>query len=372
VFGASFGLEHALWFAPVGSEAQEVPTFRRSNAHAPVGRECRAVREGVGLLEIANYGKYEVSGPGAEAWLDRLLAGPLPRQGRLALTPMLAESGRLMGDFTVARLAPERFMIVGSGAAERFHMRWFESRLPPSGVSVRPVATERVGFAHAGPRSREVLSALTDEDLSAAAFRFFDIRRIDVGTVPARVARVSFTGELGFEIYVKADYQVALYEALARAGADHGVVHFGGRALNSLRLEKSFGAWLREYTPDYTSAEAGLARFIDFDKGEFVGRTAALRQRGEPPRQRLVTLVVDAADADAYGDEPVLADGRVVGFTTSGGYGHCVGESIALAYLQPAFATADAALAVTILGEDRPARLAQAALYDPTGARMRS
>jgi dimethylglycine dehydrogenase len=263
-------------------------------------------------------------------------------------------------------------MIVGSGAAERFHLRWFESHLPASGVSVRPIATERVGFALAGPRAREVLAALTDEDVSAAALRFFDLRRIDVGTVPAWVARVSFTGELGFELYVDAAYELALYEALTRAGADHGLVDFGGRALNSLRLEKSFGAWLREYTPDYTPAEAGLARFIDFDKGDFVGRDAALRQQDEAPRHQLVTLVVDADDADAHGDEPVLADGRVVGFTTSGGYGHSVGQSIALAYLEPAVATPDAALAVTILGEDRPARLAPAPLYDPSGARMRS
>jgi dimethylglycine dehydrogenase len=185
--------------------------------------------------------------------------------------------------------------------------------------------------------------------------------------VPAWVARVSFTGELGFEIYVDAAYELALYEALVGAGAQH----FGGRALNALRLEKSFGGWLREYTPDYTPVEAGLARFINFDKGAFVGREAALRQRDDAPRQRLVTLVVDAVDADAHGDEPVLAEGRVVGFTTSGGYGHCVGQSIALAYLQPEFATEDAALAVTILGEDRPARFVPEPLYDPSGARMR-
>jgi dimethylglycine dehydrogenase len=237
---------------------------------------------------------------------------------------------------------------------------------------VRPIATERPGFALAGPRSREVLAALTDEDVSAAAFRFFDIRRIDVGTVPAWVARVSFTGELGFEIYVDAAYQLALYDELVRAGAEHGLVHFGGRALNALRLEKSFGAWLREYTPDVTPAEAGLARFVDLDKGDFIGRAAVLRQQDEAPRHELVTLVVDAADADAYGDEPVLSDGRVVGFTTSGGYGHTVGKSIALAYVEPAFATPEAALAVTILGEDRPARLSPAPLYDPSGARMRS
>ena len=372
VFGASFGLEHALWFAPTGTEAHEVPTFRRSNAHGPVGEECRAVRAGVGLLEIANYGKHEITGPGAEAWLNRMLAGRLPKPGRIALAPMLSSSGRLMGDFTVSRLGDERFMIVGSGAAERFHVRWFEGHLPDRGVAVRPVTTERVGFMLAGPRSRELLARLTDQDLSGAAFPFFHIRAMDIARVPALVARVSFTGELGFEIYVDAAYELTLYDALVAAGADLGLVHFGGRALNSLRLEKSFGAWLREYTPDYTPFEAGLERFLDLAKGDFIGREAALHQQGEPPSQRLVTLVVEAADADAYGDEPVLAEGRVVGFTTSGGYGHTVEKSIALAYLEPAYAAPEAELEVTILGDDRPARVVAASLYDPSGGRMRS
>ena len=372
VFGASFGLEHALWFAPPGTEPQELPTFRRSNAHDPVGAECRAVRAGVGLLEIANYGKHEIKGPGAEAWLNRMLAGRLPQPGRITLAPMLSPNGKLMGDFTVSRLGDERFMIVGSGAAERFHVRWFDAHLPDSGVAARPITTERLGFMLAGPRSRELLARLTDHDLSPGAFPFFHIRPIDVATVPALVARVSFTGELGFEIYVDAAYELALYDALVAAGADLGLVHFGGRALNSLRLEKSFGAWLREYTPDYTPFQAGLDRFIDLGRGDFVGREAVLRQQQEAPSQRLATLVVEAADADAYGDEPVLADGRVVGFTTSGGYGHTVGKSIALAYLEPALATPDADLTITILGDDRPARVAPAALYDPSGARMRS
>jgi dimethylglycine dehydrogenase len=372
VFGASFGLEHALWFAPEGTSAHEVPTFRRSNAHGPVGQECRAVRARVGLLEIANYGKYEITGSRAEPWLNRLLAGRLPAEGRVALSPMLARNGRLMGDFTLARLGAERFMIVGSGLAERFHMRWFEDHLPDRGVAVRPITTERVGFALAGPRSRELLARLTDEDLSSTALRFFDIRPMDVATVPALVARVSFTGELGFEIYVEAAYELALYDALVAAGEEFDLVHFGGRALNSLRLEKSFGAWLREYTPDHTPFEAGLARLIDFEKADFVGREAALKLREVVPSHHLVTLVVDAADADAWGDEPVLAEDRVVGFVTSGGYGHTVQQSIALAYLQPAFATPAAELAVTILGADRPARVAPEPLCDPSGARMRS
>jgi dimethylglycine dehydrogenase len=372
VFGAAFGLEHALWFAPAGAKPHEVPTFRRSNAHEPVGRECRAVRDGVGILEIANYGKHEVTGPGAEAWLDRLLAGRLPHQGRVALTPMLSQSGRLMGDLTVSRLGPERFMIVGSGAAERFHLRWFEAHLPKSGVAVRPISTERLGFAVAGPKARELLARVANEDVSAGALPFFSIRRMDIGCAPALVARVSFTGELGFEIYLDAAYALAAYDALVQAGAALGLVHFGGRALNSLRLEKSFGAWLREYTPDYTPRQAGLDRFIDFGKRDFVGRDAGLRQREEQPAHRLVTLVVDAADADASGDEPVLADDRVVGFVTSGGYGHTVGASIALAYVEPGLATPDAKLGVMILGDVRPARLVPEPLYDPSGARMRS
>jgi dimethylglycine dehydrogenase len=195
---------------------------------------------------------------------------------------------------------------------------------------------------------------------------------MDIGCAPALVARVSFTGELGFEIYVDAADALATYDALVQAGADLGLVHFGGRALNSLRLEKSFGAWLREYTPDYTPRQAGLDRFIDFAKGDFVGRDAALLQRDEEPAHRLVTLVIDAAAADAYGDEPVLAGDRVVGFVTSGGYGHTVGASIALAYVEPARASADAHLAVMILGDAHPARVAPEPLFNPSGQRMRS
>ena len=283
VFGASYGLEHALWFAPEGSEPYETPTFRRSNAHGPVGEECRAVREAVGLLEIANYAKYEVAGPAAAAWLDGLLANRLPEQGRMVLTPMLSPSGRLMGDLTLARLGPERFMIFGSGVAEAFHMRWFESRLPRArGVTVRPLAAHLGGFAIAGPRSRELLARLTDEDVSAEAFRFFAIRRMQVAMAPALVARVSFTGELGYEIYLEAGYQLAVYDTLLRAGEDLGLRHFGGRALHALRLEKSFGAWLREYTPDYTPFQSGLARYIDWQKGDFVGRDAAAALQGQP------------------------------------------------------------------------------------------
>jgi dimethylglycine dehydrogenase len=284
---------------------------------------------------------------------------------------MLSPAGKLMGDFTVGRLADDRFMIFGSGAAEGFHMRWFESRLPERGVTLRPLTAHLGGFAIAGPQARELLAKVTSEDVSAAAFRFFSVRPMTIAMAPALVARVSFTGELGYEIYVEAGYQVAVYDALLRDGRDLGLRHFGGRALHALRLEKSFGAWLREYTPDYTPFQSGLGRFIDWQK-DFVGREAAQKLRDQPCSHVLATLVVEALDADAVGDEPVLSGDRVVGFVTSGGYGHTVGASIALASLEPELASPGADLAVEILGERRAARLAPEALVDPTGARMRS
>ena len=371
VFGAAFGLEHALWFAPAATEPREDVTYRRSNAHGPVGDECRAIRSTVGLLEIATFARYEVAGPAAAAWLDGLLANRLPRDGRLALSPMLNDDGRLIGDFTVANAGRDRYFVFGSGIAEQYHLRWFETHLPTSGVTVRALRTETLGCAIAGPRSRELLARLCADDVSAAAFPFLAFRETEVAMLPARVGRLSFTGELGYEIWVPADCQLALYDALVSAGQDLGLAHFGARALNSLRLEKSFGNWAREYRPIYTPAEAGLDRFVDVGKGEFIGRAAVVRDREHGPARRLVTLVVDAAEADAIGDEPVWHDGKVVGWVTSGGFGHCVGKSIALAYVPAAMANRDARFETEILGERRPAMLASRPLYDAPGDRMR-
>jgi len=370
-FGAAFGLEHALWFAPSGVEAVEDVTYRRSNAHGPVGDECRAVRNAVGLLETASFAKYEVTGPGAGAWLERVLANRLPRAGRLTLSPMLNDEGKLIGDFTVANPGSGRFFVFGSGIAEQYHLRWFDTHLPPSGVAIRALRAELLGLAIAGPRSRELLSRLTGDDVSNAALPFLSFRAMDVALLPAHVGRISFTGELGYEIWVPADCQLALYDAILAAGADLGLRHFGARALNSLRLEKSFGNWAREYRPIYTPAEAALDRFVDVAKADFIGRDAVLRDRERRPVRRLVTLVVDATEADAIGDEPVWHDGEVVGWITSGGYGHCVGKSIALGYVPAAVAGASSGLEIEMLGERRPASLAPQPLHDPTGERMR-
>ena len=382
VFGAGYGLEHVNYFAPAGEPAFEQPSFRRSNAFAPVAGECRAVREAAGVNEIHNFGKYLVEGPGAEAWLSRLMANRLPGEGRIALTPMLSPKGRLIGDFTVARLAPERFQLTASYAAQAFHMRWFEAHLPPRGVGVRNVSLQRIGFQIAGPRARDVLAAAAPgSDVSNGALRFLDVREMEVGLVPALVCRISYTGDLGYEIYVDARHQVALYRALAAAGAEHGMRPFGMRAMMSLRLEKSFGAWMREYRPDYTPAETGLDRFVCFRKGDFIGRDAALRERDAPPGRRLCTFVVDAHDADPWGDEPIFAGDDVVGFVTSGGYAHYSAKSIALGFVPVEMMDGGAGperaagfapgFAIEILGERRPARLVRESVLDPAGERMR-
>jgi dimethylglycine dehydrogenase len=325
----------------------------------------------VGILEIATFARYEVAGPGARPWLDRLLANRLPREGRIGLAPMLNGRGKLIGDFTVANAGGDRFFVFGSGIAEQYHRRWFDAHRPEAGVAIRSLAEEWMGFAIAGPRSRELLARLAADDVSAEAFPFLSFRDMKVAGLAARVARLSFTGELGYEIWVAAADEAPLHDALSCAGTNLALTHFGARSLHSMRLEKSFGNWAREYRPIYTPAEAGLDRFVDLAKPGFIGRAAAESDRTQGPARRLVTFVVDAAEADAIGDEPVWQDGNVVGWITSGGYGHCVGKSIALGYVPVASATPEARFEIEILGERRAATLASAPLYDPAGERMR-
>jgi dimethylglycine dehydrogenase len=372
VFGDYCALEHPLWFAPDAASAHEQVTFRRSNAHAHVAAECQAVRTAAGLLEISNYGKLEVSGPATEEWLSRVMANRVPPIGRIALSPMLNERGKLIGDFTMCRVAQDRVFLIGTYAAQDYYLRWFERHLPPSGVAVRPVTMEYVGLSIAGPASRALLQPLVQADLSAAAFPFLSFRRMAIGMVPAWVGRISFTGELGYEIWVTPDYQRALYDLLVKAGAGHGLKSFGGRALNTLRLEKSFGTWAREYRPIYGPFEAGLGRFVDLAKEDFIGRDAALEEKEQGGALRLCTFGVEATGADALGDEPIWHDGKVVGWVTSGAYGHSVQKSLALAYIPASLAGATDGFEIEIIGERRKATRLAAAPVDPAGARMRA
>jgi dimethylglycine dehydrogenase len=373
VMGVNFALEHALWFAPSPAEASEKPTFRRSNAFSHVAAEVHAVREHVGVMEIANYAKHEVSGPGAAEYLDRIFANRLPEAGRLVLSPILTPKGRLYGDLTLGRLGPDRFLIFGSGAAQNMHRRWLESHLPASGVAYRNLGDELHGLSIAGPKARELLSRLTREDVSAESLRFLDLRRMNVGGAPCVLARVSFTGELGYEIYCAPPYQLALFEAIERAGADLGLRLFGGRALMSLRLEKNWGVWTLDFRPDFTAAEAGLDVFIRYNKpADFIGKAAAAAEKARGSEKRLVTLVVDADEVDVNRDEPLFHRGECVGYVTSGGYAHYVKRSVALGYVPAELARPQEDFEVEILGERRKATVQAKPLYDPDGTRMRS
>ena len=372
VMGEAAGVEVPLWYAPEG--VSDELSFRRSTDFEHVGAECRAVREGVGIADISGFAKYEVIGEGAREWLDRVLAGRIPKSGRMALTPMLDRSGRLIGDFTTANLGGERYFIVGSGAAENYHMRWFLEQNPSAGKAhLHAWGLAYAGLAIAGPKSRAVLESLVGEDVSSSSFRFMDIRIMDVAAVPCRVGRVSFTGDLGYEIWCAAEYQRTLYRCLLEAGAEHGIRHFGGRALNALRLEKGFGSWATEYRPVYGPLEAGLERFVAYGKNaDFVGRDAANAERESGGTLRLRAFVVDADGIDVLGDEPIWHGDRLCGRVTSGGYAHASGCSVALGYVPKELADADEGWLIQIIDDKRRAVLQAAPLFDPDGERMRS
>jgi dimethylglycine dehydrogenase len=371
VMGANFGLENALWFAPAGVAPTETPTYRRSEAFPVVRAECRAVRATVGLYETSNYGKYEVVGRGARAWLDRVFACRIPRPGRVCLAPMLNPAGRIVGDLSMACLADDRFMIVGSGFAEEFHLRWFWAAQPPSDVWVRSVAGTLCGVSVAGPRARELVQQLVRIDLGAQAFRLFQVRETAVGFAPAILTRAGFTGELGYEIWTTPDYFSRLYEDLWEAGRPLGLTHFGGRALSSLRLEKGYGSFNKDFRPDYTPGETGLDRFVDFAKAEFTGRAAALAERSASPARRFVVMEVADADTEVVGYESIMHDGAAIGYVTSGAYGHCIDRSLAAGYVPAALARDGARFQIDIFGELRTATVRLEPLYDPQGLRLR-
>jgi dimethylglycine dehydrogenase len=428
VMGDSWGLETPLWFAPKGTEPKDIVSFRRSHDFAHVGNEVRAVRERVGVTEIANFAKYEVSGPGAEAFLNRVLTNRMPKKGRIVLSPMLNEFGKLIGDFTIANMSrngQERFMIWGSSAAQKYHMRWFERHLPKdNSIRIHRFDQTLVGLSIAGPRAQDLLARLVDEDVSTKAFRFMDCREIAVGGAPAIVNRISYTGDLGYEIWMEPAYQRLVYSALKEAGEDFGIIDFGMRALLSMRLEKNFPTWFRELRPIYGPFEGSMERFIRMEKNDFIGREAAAKEQaamkgGDSPKLRRVSLVVDALDADVMGDEPIWAkvstdygtidkphgygaprfdetgkevrvsaadegassirgivDGewRVVGWVTSGGYAHHVRKSLAQGYVPAALADdeSEGLFEIEILGQRRPARINSEPPFDPKGERMRN
>jgi len=370
-FGAAAGLEFPLWYAPAG--VRDAFSWHRSTDFATVAAEVRAVREAVGLIETTGFAKYRITGSGASAWLDRLLACKLPRSGRMTLAPMLKADGRLIGDFTLAYLGAEGYFLIGSGAAEEYHLRWFQQHLPEDGsVTLTAHATSLAGLAIAGPRARDLLSRVTSADVSAGAFRLMDARRLPIGLTSALVGRVSYTGDLGYELWCDPAYQVHLFDTLMAAGADLGIRLFGSRALNAMRLEKAYGSWAREYRPIYSPIEAGLDRFVAFDKeAPFIGREAARKEQASGARMRLRCFVAEVETADVIGDEPIWHGETVRGWVTSGGFAHNAGVSVAMGYVHREVADESGPWSIEILGRRYPAHLQPQPLFDPEGTRMR-
>ena len=369
-FTVNWGLEVPLYFAP-SSDFREHWTLGRSNAEPIVAGEVEAVRTASGAYEIAQYARYEVTGPGVEAWLDHLLASKLPAPGRIRLAPMLGERGRLMGDLTVSRFEDDRFWLTGSYYLQDWHMRWFRRHAPADGVELTNVTDRWMGFSVSGPASRAIVGELLDDDVSNDAFPFLSVRRTRLVDEGAVVGRISLTGELGYELVIPVDTHLALWVRLRDVGAAHDLRPIGDRAVDSLRLEKGYGIWSAEFRQDVTPAMSGLDRFVAFEKGDFIGAEAARREREQGATQRLVLLEVDAADADAARDDGLWIGERRVGEVTSGAYGHHVGKSLALAYVDREVDAAGTELTVFVVGEPRRARILPEPPYDPKGARLR-
>ena len=369
VMDQGFGLENALWFADGPEDAHEEPTFERNRSFDYVKREVEAVQHAVGGIEIANFAKHEFKGAGARDYLNKTLAGYVPKPGRLTLTPMLTEKGRLYGDLTVACLSENHFMLFGSGAMQEAHRRWFEKDLPAD-VSYANVSDDWHGIALSGPKSRELLARITRDDVNAEGFKFRDLRQTFVGGVPVILNRISFSGELGYEIYCKPQYLLRLAEAIEAAGADLGYRWYGARALMSMRLEKGWGVWTLEFRPDFDAVESGMDVFINWKK-DFVGKAATQAIRDAGAKQKLVTMTIDVDGIDVSNDEAILKDGEAVGYVSSGGYGHRTAQSMAMGYVAAEHAAPGTTLQVEILGEMYEAEVLGGPIYDPNGANMR-
>ena len=372
VFGLSYGWEHPHWFATDGVEAVDDFGFERPKWFETVGNECRALRASVGVVDTSNFAKYEITGAGAVDWLERIVANHAPKEdGRTCLTPLLSPRGGLAGDFTIARLSAERLLMIGSGIAEGYHKRIFEQHLPTKGVSFRSVSDAMAGFNVAGPNARALLQRLTGLELGNDELPFMGNRLADIGGFEAVLIRVSFTGDLGYEIYVAEENQVALYRAILEQGAELDVAPVGSRALGSLRIEKGYGSWSREYSPEWYPHESGMARLVKTAKPEFLGRDAWLAVKDQPPRQVLCNFVIETADADAWGGETIYHNGRYAGRVTSGAFGFSVGQSVALGYLNADRVEEGGQYEIAVLGRPHKARLLDAPLFDPKGARLR-
>ncbi len=368
VMGDSFGLESVLWFANSPEDAYEEPTIKRSRSHEYVLKEVKNVRENVGVMEVANFSKHEFQGPDARKFLNYILAGRIPKPGRICLNPMLTPKGKLCGDLTVACINENRFIIFGSGTVQEMHRRWFENHLKDFDVVYKNRSDDFHGLALSGPKSRDLLQKLVRENISNENFKFRDVKEMFVAGVPAIVNRISFTGELGYEIYVSPHFQLKLYEEIEAIGKEFNLKPFGSRALMSMRLEKNWGAWTLDFRPDFTAKESGLDFFIDWNK-DFIGKENAKKDNS---KLKLTPLIIETDDIDVTNNEAVVKDGKSIGYITSGGFAHYVKKSVAYSYLDKKISKSNEKFQVEINGDFYNCSVIKEPLYDPNGIKMRS
>jgi dimethylglycine dehydrogenase len=375
VFGLNYGWEHPLYYGQPAGSVDETHGFTRQGWWAQVGKECRMLREHAGIIDISNFAKYLCKGAGAEAWLNSLFANTMPKTvGRSCLTPLIGVRGGIAGDFTVTRLGEDEFWIIGSGMAERYHQRFFKAVPLPEGTTFESKTVEMCGFNVAGPKSRDMLQRMTNTSLSTADFPFMRSKWIELAGIKVLALRVSFTGDLGWELHCDAADQSRLLQALLDAGVPFNAGPVGSRALMSLRVEKGYGSWGREYSPEYWPQEVGLDRLCKMDK-TFLNKAAVAETLAKTAREHLVILALDAdqtdaSNADATGGEPIFRNGLGVGRVTSGTYGYSVGRSLALGYVKDA--VPGDAVEVMVLGKPHKAVILHEPPFDPKGERLRA
>jgi dimethylglycine dehydrogenase len=376
VWGQRYGWERANWFAPADVERRDHWSFRRSNYFEHVGNECRRMRQGVGVIDLTPFTKHEVRGAGAGAWLDGLVANNVPtKSGRMALCHALTRRGGIRSEFTITKIADGHFYVVSAGAAERYDSDYLQKALPADGsVSLQNVTGARGCFLVAGPQSRRTLAKLTDAALDNAAFPWLSGQLLEIGfATDVYALRVNFVGALGWELHFPIEYAHHLFDVLFDAGREFEIGMVGMRAMDSMRIEKSYRMWGLDLTPDYTPFEASLDRFVRLDKGAFIGKAALEQQRARGVPNRFVTLEVHGVtDADPLGNEPLFDDaGAIIGRATSGTYGHILGKSLAIGYIAQDFAAIGTQVSIEILGERKRATVVQESPYDPDNRELR-
>ncbi len=373
MFGARGGWERATWFPRPEDKAEQQLSFHHTNWFEAVAEECRSVANGVGILDLTGFGRFEISGPGAADWLDGLMAGALPKVGRVGLAYFCRESGKIFTEMTVTRLAENRFWALGAAAAEWHDRDWLAAHLPDDGSVTLTNETARFGtLVLTGPRSRDLLATVTLADLSSEAFPWMSARAIEIGTARLWALRVSYAGELGWELHVPMENLVAVYDRLWEQGEGMGLRDFGLYAMESLRIEKCYRSWKVDFDSDYSPLRASLDRFVKLDKPDFVGREALLREKQQGTKDRFVPFLVADGKTDAPFCSTIWLNGEAVGLVTSGGYGHRLERSIALGYLRCDLANEGQEVEIEILGERRRATVASEPLYDPGNERLRA